>query len=536
MKFLSILFLSLLGSLAWSQEPAKLSADTVESCIPAVYARITIICLRSKVGAFSPEERVHAIEQKVEKLSLDASFDLNDIVAVTDKTSTDIDARDIILLSVHDADAADMGMTRDLLAGITVGKIKSALKQSRDDRRPRTLLLATVYTLLSVIVFALLLFFISKIYSRAYRTIATYKDTKIRPISVRNYELLTSDRIVALITWIAQVSRFLLTVLLIYLFLPIVFSFFPATENLSGQLIGYVVEPLKQIAHHAVAFIPNLFFIAIIGVVTKYVLGFVRFIFNEIERGSLQIPGFYRDWAEPTYKLVRVSIWAFALVMAFPYIPGSSSPAFQGISVFAGLLLSIGSSSAISNMVAGIVITYMRPFRLGDRVRISDTVGDVIEKNLLITRVKTIKEVEITIPNSMVLSSHIINYSATSNTTGMILNTSVTIGYDVPWKNVHAALLEAARRTELIEKTPIPFVLQTALSDFFVAYEINASTRSPNKMATIYSVLHQNIQDSFNEAGIEIMSPHYTSLRDGNGSTIPAGYRTQKSDQAHSDS
>jgi small-conductance mechanosensitive channel len=255
-------------------------------------------------------------------------------------------------------------------------------------------------------------------------------------------------------------------------------------------------------------------------IITKYILRFTKFIFNEISMGSIQINGFYKDWAEPSYKLTRILILAFALIIIFPYLPGSGSPAFQGISVFLGILFSLGSSSAVANMVSGIVLTYMMPFKVGDRVKISSTVGDVIEKNLLVIRVRTIKNEDITIPSSMVLGSHIINYSSSADSYGLILNQTISIGYDTPWRSVHDLLIKSALKTNGILNEPIPFVFQTQLNDFYVSYEINAYTRQPNQMANIYSELNQNIRDSFNSAGVEIMSPHYTSIRNGNKSTI----------------
>jgi small-conductance mechanosensitive channel len=273
-----------------------------------------------------------------------------------------------------------------------------------------------------------------------------------------------------------------------------------------------------------VAYIPNVFFIVAICVITRYLLKVVRFFFSEIERGNLKFEGFFKEWADPTYKLIRLVIIAFGFVMAFPYLPGSHSPAFQGVSVFLGLLLSLGSSSSIANIVAGVVLTYMRPFKIGDRVKIADTMGDVLEKTLLVTRIRSIKHVEITIPNSMVLGSHIVNYSSAAHSEGLVLNTTITIGYDAPWRKVHELLLEAAKRTTKIDHDQRAFVLQTALNDFYVSYELNAVTRLPNSMASIYSDLHQNIQDCFNEAGLEIMSPHYGALRDGNTIAIPPEY------------
>lgn len=254
---------------------------------------------------------------------------------------------------------------------------------------------------------------------------------------------------------------------------------------------------------------------------------FVKIIFNEIETGSIAFNGFYKEWAQPTFKLLRVVAYGIALVMIFPYLPGSSSPAFQGLSVFLGVLVSFSSGSAIANTISGIVMTYMRPFKIGDRVRIADTVGDVVEKTFLVTRIKTIKNVDITVPNAMVLGSHIINYSSSAQEEGLILNTTVTIGYDVPWKQVHELLKMAAAKTQLIDLDKSPFILQTSLDDFYVSYELNAFTKHANKMALIYSELHQNIQDSFNEAKVEIMSPHYGALRDGNETTVPSKYRNK---------
>ena len=212
------------------------------------------------------------------------------------------------------------------------------------------------------------------------------------------------------------------------------------------------------------------------------------------------------------------------IIVIFPYLPGSDSKVFQGVSVFLGFLFTFGSAGSLSNIMAGLVLTYMRLFKIGDRVKIGEIVGDIIEKSLLVTRIRTIKNEIISIPNSSVLNSHTINYSSDTVDNGLILHTTVTIGYDVPWKDMQQALLNAADRTDLILKEPRPFVLQTSLEDFYVSYQINAYTKDANKQATIYSQLHSNIQDCCNEVGIEIMSPHYRAARDGNRTTIPDNY------------
>jgi small-conductance mechanosensitive channel len=271
--------------------------------------------------------------------------------------------------------------------------------------------------------------------------------------------------------------------------------------------------------------LPNIFYIAAIVLITRYALRGVHALFSAVGDGAITFKEFHRDWAEPSYKIVRVLLLAFAAVVVFPYLPGARSDAFKGVSLFLGVLFSLGSSSAIGNMVAGVVLTYTRAFQIGDRVKIGETIGDVTEKTLLVTRVRTIKNVEITIPNGTVLGAQVVNYTTLAATRGLILNTAVTIGYDAPWRTVHELLIAAAARTEHLAPEPAPFVLQTSLDDFYVTYEINAYTARADLMAVIYSRLHENIQESFNAAGVEIMSPHYGALRDGNPTTIPVDHR-----------
>jgi small-conductance mechanosensitive channel len=250
----------------------------------------------------------------------------------------------------------------------------------------------------------------------------------------------------------------------------------------------------------------------------------IRLVFVQIRKGEVRIPGFYPDWAEPTDKLLRLLVLTLALIVAFPYLPGAKSPAFQGISIFVGVLLSLGSSSAVANAIAGIILTYMRSFLIGDWVQIGDTMGEVVEKNMLITRLLTPKAEIITIPNATVMSGSVKNYSTQAKKSGVIFYTTVSIGFDVPWRTVHQLLINAALETEHVLGRPAPFVLQRSLDDFYVTYELNAYTDSPREVLNIYSDLHRNIQDKFNEAGVEICSPHYSALRDGNGIAIPEQY------------
>lgn len=354
--------------------------------------------------------------------------------------------------------------------------------------------------------------------------VSAMKGSIIKPVAVRGIEVVSEERLMGFTQNGITILFLSLWVIIVYVYITLIFGIFPFSRGWSASLVSFILSPVLSVWSSFTGYLPNLFYIVVIAAAFYYLNRFVEFLFNEIEKGTVQFSGFHNEWATPTYKVVRFLIIILAVISIFPYLPGSDSPIFQGISVFVGLLLSLGSTSAIANIVAGVVLTYMRPFKLGDRVKIADTMGDVIEKTLLVTRVRTPRNVEITVPNSMVLGNHIINFSSSANDLGLILHTTVTIGYDVPWQKVHQLLIDAASSTEQILDDPKPFVLQTALTDFSVAYELNAYTNNPNGMARIYSALHAAIQDKFNEAGIEIMSPIYNAVRDGNQSTIPEDY------------
>jgi small-conductance mechanosensitive channel len=286
-----------------------------------------------------------------------------------------------------------------------------------------------------------------------------------------------------------------------------------------------VLTPVTAAGGAFVGYLPKLLFVVVIAAIIHWAIRLVGFFFNQIQQGRIVFPNFPAEWADPTNKIVRVLLVAFGAVVAFPYLPASDSPAFASVSVFLGVLLSLSSSSALANAIAGIVMTYTGAFRVGDRVKLGDAFGDIVETSLLATRVRTIKNEDITIPNSIVLGSSTINYSRSAGTLGLILHTSVTIGYDAPWRKVHDLLIEAALATKGVLPRPRPFVWQTALNDFYVTYELNAYTDTPRDMIDIYAALHAGIQDAFYAAGVEIMSPHYTALRDGNTVAIPEPFR-----------
>jgi len=329
-----------------------------------------------------------------------------------------------------------------------------------------------------------------------------------------------------------NLGRIVLTIYLLCLALVvvgaslIVFGQFPATQGYAEQVALWLWIPFVHILEGALGYLPNLFYILVILLVARFILRMIEYVFGAAERGLISLePWIHRDVARPTGLIIKVTVVIVTLFFIAPLVPGTGSTAARGISIILGLMISFGSTSTVGNFVAGIVLMYMRPFQLGERVRIGDTVGDVIERTFLYTKVLSIKNEEIIVPSLTALGSPMTNYSARAHGQGLILHTAVTIGYDTPWRQVHELLLRAADRTSHVLKEPKPFVLQTALDDFFVNYQINVYTDQASRMAQIYSELHQNIQDSFNEAHVEICSPHYNQLRDGNSTTVPAGFR-----------
>jgi small-conductance mechanosensitive channel len=333
------------------------------------------------------------------------------------------------------------------------------------------------------------------------------------------------ERLMLLALLIARISAGVLLLVWLSVLLTYSFSLFPATEGISVSLLATLWSALKEAVQGVIVYLPRGLFVIVVCGLAYYGLQIAKIFFRAIERGDIHLRQFHPETAGITYQLVRVAVVVLVLIIVFPYLPGSHTEAFRGVSIFLGVVISLGSGSAMSNMMAGVVLAYMRPFRAGDRVNISGAVGDVVDRGLLVTRLRTIKNVEVTIPNAAILGAQILNYSALAQQRGLILHTTVTIGYDVPWRQVHELLKKAALRTPGVLGEPAPFVLQTSLNDFHVSYEINAFTDRPNEMARIYSDLHANIQEEFFAAGVEILSPAYHAVRDGNETAIPESQR-----------
>ena len=487
--------------------------------IPVIVEGDTLYYLFAKRGGHTPQQRAEMNAAAITELGKRFNLQPDSVYIESSDIVTDLMYGNKVLSSFTDQDGLWEGCSRDQLATAKRKVIVDKLKVMKDEHSLWQLGKRILYFILVIVgqflLFKLTIWLFNKLKARIQRL----KDTKLKPISIQDYELLDTQKQVNLLVFLASLLRYAVMLLQLILTVPLLFAIFPQTKDLAYKLFSYIWEPIKSIFLGIVEYIPNLFTIFVIWLAVKYLVRLVRYLASEIQSERLKIGGFYADWAMPTFHIVRFLLYAFMIAMIYPYLPGSKSGVFQGISVFVGLIVSLGSSTVIGNIIAGLVITYMRPFKLGDRIKLNDTTGNVIEKTPLVTRIRTPKNEVVTIPNSFIMSSHTVNFSQSARDYGLIIHSEVSIGYDIPWRKTH--LIEAALNTPGVVDDPRPFVLETSLQDYYPVYQVNAYIKDANQLAQVYSDLHQNIQDRFNEEGIEIMSPHYIATRDGSETTIP---------------
>lgn len=500
-----------------------------------------ILRIFENVGSFSARERAQAVANRLQALVNDPTIDLDQIAVVDSPFGTSIELRDNVLLVVTDNDARHLQVSRSVVASYYLKQIREGIRAAREQHSKKFLIWAGVKALVTLLIYLLLLWIVIA-GARRLLLVVLPVARQLDGIKIQKSQLLGGERIAALVGTLIRAARVILIVALTWVFLGTEFNYFPWTREHGKRLLGYITTPVGFVIRGFLNYLPNLFYIIVIGAVMYYVLKFLRVLAREIERGNIRIPGFYPEWVFPTYKIVRFLLIALTAVLIYPYLPGENSPAFKGIGLFIGVLFSLGSTSAVANVIAGIIIIYARGFRAGDWVKIGDNTGEITALTMLATHLQTIRNEEVIIPNSVVLSNYVTNYSMQARIKGLILHTSVTIGYEEPWRDVHELLIQAALKTKDILREPAPFVLQNALQDSYVQYEINAYTDQPKRMVYIYSDLHGNIQDCFFAAGIEIMSPIYSALRDGNRTQMPKqflpadysprGFRIEKDDDA----
>jgi len=507
------------------QADSSTTGSDLSKTVPAeihyvMFNRDTLFPVYARLAPYSARERAKILNERLAILKKKDRIDVDSftVAHIDDYTILSYGKRPFYYVSK--ADAAAIGKSREEAAAMYNQAIKSAFTNMLE-RRTATYWLSRIgFTMAAIFGLFLIFFAINKSFKWINSRLSRYESNiKRKRKSVLRYLLPKNTKHAFL--FISKIVRIALLILVLILYLPFLFSFLPWTEGVVNQFYAYLAKPISDVGRGLLQFLPNLFYIFVIVVIARYVIRIISYVAKEIEEEKLVLKGFHNDWAQPTANIVKIILYAFTLVIIFPYLPGSDSPAFKGVSIFLGVLFSLGSTSAIANIVAGIVITYMRPYSIGDRVKIGESVGDIIEKNLLVTRLRTVKNEDITIPNATIINTHLWNYSKSASSIGIILHPTVTIGYDVPSQLVTDLLLKAAVNTKGLTREFKPFVLQKSLNDFYVEYELNVYTKQPKKMAFFYSDLNKSILDGFNAAGVEILSPHYSSFRDGNASTIP---------------
>jgi small-conductance mechanosensitive channel len=498
----------------------SLPLNTDSSGVAVFVERDTLFHIYQSAGSVQVSERAAIINQRLTLLHSTYSSEADSILFEKIKDRYLYKFEDRLLFQTTQLEAKQLGMTLDELGMERYEKLRQYFEYhlTRDETILQYLFSAGVILTTLLLIHYMLLF----IFKRIIKWVEKRKDKYLKGIVVRDFEVMDADDELEIVLKIISGIRILLMLLIASISFPIIFSFFPATEHMAVTLINLVYDPFKSLIDSFVAYIPKLFAILVIVVVVRFILKYLKLFTHKIERGKIKLRGFYPDWASTTFGILKVLIITLSFVMIFPYLPGAQSAVFKGVSVFIGVIFSIGSTSVVGNLVASLVLTYMRPFKIGDRIRVGDIEGEIVEKTAFVLRIKTPKNEYITIPNSNVMSSHITNFNRSEDEGGVILFSDITIGYEVPWRKVHEMLLKAALMTEDLENEPEPFVLQKELGDFSVNYQINAFSKRPLYKDLINSRLHQNIQDIFSEEGIEILSPNYMAQRDGNTSTVPS--------------
>ena len=488
---------------------------------PLVISGDTLLVLYARKGGMLAENRVADAKEEILSIGKSLTLFLDSIYVYEGEFSSDVMVGDRVVLSLTETDGLWQNTTRQELAQKYSDIVKEKIIELHEEyglkQKMKGLGLVVLILLAQWLLFRLTRWLYNRYRLRLLRRVMRMSV----PMKIKEYEVLNERRQGILFLVLFKVLFYAAVIMQLLITIPLLFSVFPETKTFTFTILGYIWNPVKDILGSIVGYLPNLFKIVVIIICFHYLVKAFRYLSNEIASGRLKINGFYADWAHPTYIILRVLLYSFMFVMIWPLLPSSDSEIFQGVSVFIGVIVSLGSTSIIGNLMAGLVMTYMRPFHVGDFIRFGEVEGFVLEKTVLVTRIRTRKNEVITIPNSNLMNSQTSNFTFAARNYGVIVHTKVTIGYDMQHEVIENLLLDAAKDTPMIQKKPLPYVRVTALDDFYVEYEINAYTTRSDKLSDIYSTLHQNILDHFHHAGVEIRSPHIFAHRNDLELQIP---------------
>lgn len=480
---------------------------------PVVFYGDTLFSIYTSLGPYDAKMRARNLEDKLSSLYKRPFFFSDSLVVKHSSGFLNITYQDEIISGVTAIDAIWANTSPEELAHRQAKILKESVVKHRKQNSLKNNLLRIFELFVIILISVLIVWLINKLFRYVRSLLLTSKNRFLNGIKIRNYEILKKGHIQNVLSKILSALEFLILVIILVTVIPMAFNIFPSTQNWSEVFREWTWEPVKSIWHSILNYFPKLIKIVIILFIVHFVLRMMRFFALEVERGSLTLKNFHPEWARTTYSLARFILLMLALVLIFPYLPGSNSVAFKGVSVFLGILISIGSSSAVANAVAGLVITYMRSFQTGDWIKTGDVIGVVIEKNALVTRLRTINNEDVSVPNSAVLSGATINYSSLGKTQGLVITVKVKVRYEYSHNLIEELLITAANRTKDIAEKPYAYVFQISLEEINAVYELNAFTFVPENMYFIKSDLIRNIQNVFREAKVEIFSTQYVEIR-----------------------
>ncbi len=490
------------------------AADTAPKSVPSgrvvplTYQNRVITELRATVLSHSPEQRVESIQQRLDNLVAQGIVGPVEIRKYEELTTITVGPHIVFAIAPDDIDEM-AGETIENKAARATAALGTALQEAVELRTPGRLIRAGLEAAAATVLLVLLLWGIRAADRVAERRLVAAASERLRRVSIGDSHVLQASRVLELMRRLVMLIAFLAGAFVLYSWLTFVLRRFPYTRPWGESMRAYFFDTLSHLALGFAHALPGLFTVFVIFLIARVVIRVLNALFEGVERQRLSLPYVYPETAQPTRRLVNGLIWVFALVVAYPYLPGSGTDAFKGVSVFLGLIISLGSSGLVNQVMSGFMITYSRALRLGDYVRVGEVEGTVTHVGILSTKVKTPRREEVTIPNAVLVSNTTTNFSKFADSDGVYVPTAVTIGYDAPWRQVEALLLMAADRTEGVRREPKPVVLQTALQDFYVHYTLLVSLEQPHVRGPVLNRLHANIQDVFNEYGVQIMSPNY---------------------------
>jgi small-conductance mechanosensitive channel len=380
---------------------------------------------------------------------------------------------------------------------------------------------ANAVTATAVLVFLLVI--LARAHRWAVHRLDAWKEAR-KGVQVQGTTLITPSRVRQFAGFSLRIVRFVLVLTLFYIYVPMLLSFIPVTRPLVGQVVPVALGPVRDLALAFLRYLPRLVSLLLIVAVMRFLSRVLLFFMDAVGKGDIKIPGFDPEWAEQTERLLRIVLILGAIMVIYPFLPGAGSEVFRGFSLFVGAVFTLGSSGSVNNMISGMILTYTGSFRIGERISVGETTGVVTTRGLFVTRLPSMYNEVVTVPNMVALSGRVVNDSAAQDAGGLVLSVTVGIGYDVDWRQIHELMKGAARETESILEEPEPIVLQTELAEFAVEYELRAWTDDPLQMVHTQSALRRNVLDAFNGAGVEIMTPSVNAIRNSLESTIPDRY------------